>query len=604
MRSDTPDIKSKLRYEGPAVLQANQLFTAELHISIGEAIATGGRIVIATRHFTDLPDVQTANPAGENSVSFSVSRPGVSLALGPSHEGGRHPWNYGFDLKVVTGELSPDDSITLVLGDPAEGSPGFRCQSFAESAFRFRLGVDPSGKGEWLVAQVADCPGFEIVGNRTVRVRPFVRDVTGESGTVSVHLKPEDVYGNISSDDVGEVALQSEEGEPLGRVRMTKGEPSAIELPALSGKRWAFVRAASDDGQVYEQSNPFGPSPVEGYHLYWGEIHAQSSLCDGTNRPDEIYAYARDAAGLDFASVSSHDFELTAGDWEAVRQATREAHEPGRFVTFLGYEWSGRNDMGGDNNVYFLDDEGPLVNSAPFGSLPGWDPAEGQVTRSLTLAQVIDELEGTQFMIVPHGGGRRCNFDYYDPGCMPLLETHSCHRNYEHLAWEAIGKGIRFGFIGGSDDHRGALGDSHPAARDWAFSSHSGLVAVYAKDLTRESLWEAFFARRVYATDGTRPVLDVRLNGALMGGELTVEVGAELELSVSTRLDGLLDRVEILRGIEVVETFGGKGNRVPEFECTYRDTASPGSVPYYVRVRQAGGGTAWSSPIWVEGHEG
>jgi len=131
----------------------------------------------------------------------------------------------------------------------------------------------------------------------------------------------------------------------------------------------------------------------------------------------------------------------------------------------------------------------------------------------------------------------------------------------------------------------------------------SGLVAVYAKDLTRESLWEAFFARRVYATDGPRPVLDVRLNGVLMGGELTVEVGAELELKVWTRLDGLLDRVEILRGTEVVETFGGAGNRVPEFDCSYRDAASRGSVPYYARVRQAGGGTAWSSPVWVEGRE-
>ena len=70
-----------------------------------------------------------------------------------------------------------------------------------------------------------------------------------------------------------------------------------------------------------------------------------------------------------------------------------------------------------------------------------------------------------------------------------MLEIHSCHRNYEEVAQEALDRGLKVGFVGGSDDHRGALGDSHTTARDRFFSSHSGLIAAYAEELTRESLW-------------------------------------------------------------------------------------------------------------------
>ncbi len=61
---------------------------------------------------------------------------------------------------------------------------------------------------------------------------------------------------------------------------------------------------------IFERSNPFGPSPLDAYNLYWEEIPSQSGVCDGTNSPNGLYYHAR-------------------------------AHVPGEFVTFLGYEWSG-----------------------------------------------------------------------------------------------------------------------------------------------------------------------------------------------------------------------------------------------------------------------
>jgi hypothetical protein len=555
------------------------------------------------RHISDTGTAQLHDPAAENYVTVASTRDGLAWQLGPANDYVRHPWNQGIDLRLTAGSLSPGDTVTIVLGDPAGGCPGFRCQSWVETHFRFRLGINCDGKGDWRVQPESQSPGFQIVGNTAVALRVIVPRMTERANRRECRLKAEDAFGNVAGAGPRSAVLLLDGAKPVGRADIEPDRAATAEAAAPADDRWHTFVAATDDGALWSRSNPFGPSPVEGYHLYWGEIHGQSGLCDGTNSPAEIYTYAREAAGLDFASVSSHDFELTAENWEEIRGATRDAHEPGRFVTFLGYEWSGDSSVGGDNNIYFLDDEGPLVYSAPFEAHRAWDPAEGQVRQSRTLRETITALAGRPVLVVPHCGGRRCNFDFYDPAVMPLFEIHSCHRTYEFVARETMSRGLRFGFIAGSDDHRGALGDSHPAARDRFASSHSGLAAVYAKELTRESLWEAIFAKRAYATNGPRIVLDFRVNNVLMGGAVTAVAGEKIKFRVWARLDGLLDRIDLLRDGEVIQNLQGLWNQYPEFRAEWERPAEPGRHAYHVVVYQTDGGKAWASPIWVDAAE-
>ena len=586
----------QLEYHGPTQLEANRLFTATLRVTIEEALTPPACVVLAARHVSDLGDPQMSDSGAENFIS--LRGPGT-WALGPAHEGKRHPWNRGIHLRLVSGAFPSGETLTVTLGDRTQGSPGYRCQSFAETSFRFRLGVSRDDGNDWTVLPVGQCPEVRIVGNQTSRLKAYVSHPTREDGRLCVRVKPEDAYGNIAGGGPEQATVLLDDSRPLGRVTLSPGHcgEAVFDVPMIPG--WRSVTVTTDDGRFMCRSNPFGPSPRKGYQLFFGEIHGQSGLCDGTNSPEELYRYARGAAGLDFAAVTSHDFEITAEDWSEVQTAARQAHEPGRFVTFIGFEWSGRNSAGGDHNIYFLDEEGPLVHSAPFGGYRAWDPAEGQVLRSRDLSEVIRQLAGRKFMVVPHCGGRCCNLDFYDPNVMPLFEIHSCHRTYEHVAWEAIRRGIRFGFVGGSDDHRGALGDSHPAARERFFSSHSGLVAVYARELSREALWEAFFARRVYATNGPRIALRVEVNGCPQGGEVVIAPGEDAVLSFWTRLDGLLDRVEIVRDDALMATFRGTDNRIAEFSDELKLDVGEDPHAYYVRVFQTDGGRAWSSPVWV-----
>ena len=86
-----------------------------------------------------------------------------------------------------------------------------------------------------------------------------------------------------------------------------------------------------------------------------------------------------------------------------------------------------------------------------------------------------------------------------------------------------------------------------------------------------------------------------------MGGEVSSRVGGEITVEFFTRLDGMLDHIELVRGNETIQYFSGRGNQVKEFKGEYSEKCAEGTIPYYLRVFQTDGGAAWSSPVWVNG---
>ena len=77
-----------------------------------------------------------------------------------------------------------------------------------------------------------------------------------------------------------------------------------------------------------------------------------------------------------------------------------------------------------------------------------------------------------------------------------------------------------------ADEHAG-----HPGYDVWPrfgqggtprrpFAVRSALTAVFAPELTRQGVRDAFFGRRTYATTGDRILLDVQVNGQTAGSEV------------------------------------------------------------------------------------
>jgi hypothetical protein len=124
-------------------------------------------------------------------------------------------------------------------------------------------------------------------------------------------------------------------------------------------------------------------------------------------------------------------------------------------------------------------------------------------------------------------------------------------------------------------------------------------VAVYAQELTRAGIWEAIFAKRVYATNGCRIVLNVTANGVAMGGELVAKIGEDVRFAFTAVLDGYFDHAELVSSGGPIATFIGYDNQISIFTGAHVVRAEPGPMAYYLKVYQTDGGIAWSSPIWV-----
>jgi hypothetical protein len=119
------------------------------------------------------------------------------------------------------------------------------------------------------------------------------------------------------------------------------------------------------------------------------------------------------------------------------------------------------------------------------------------------------------------------------------------------------------------------------------------LAAVWAERLTRRSIFEALKSRRTYALTGARIVLEVTVNGAPMGSE--IELAHERTVKASAWAEAEIKKVEFMKNAEVAHAAKPGSDSV---EVEWSETADDPAF-YHVRVTQADGHLAVSSPVWV-----
>jgi hypothetical protein len=332
------------------------------------------------------------------------------------------------------------------------------------------------------------------------------------------------------------------------------------------------------------------------YKLYWGDTHCHGYLSgDAEGEIDELYAYGRHKAGLDFMAITDNDFiyddTLTTSGWALHRSEATHYNEPGEFVTFSGYERTYRDPSGegaGPNHrtVLYADDAQPLYRFTE----PDAD----------TLDKFVARMDSTNAFVYPHHGSW-----WIAPssrlGGVEACSSWDVYMLVEDTIPKALRQGHRLAFIGSSDSHRAVPGLG------------GALTGVWAKELTRESIMEALWARRCYATTGEWIALDVRVHGQPMGSELSSALPVVVRCRVSAPRPILC--VDLFRDGERVLGFG-----VEETEAAFDlvDRPEPGVHFYYLQVQlkqaprtpirgrrkgnlqAARGDYAWSSPIWVQ----
>jgi len=541
-----------------------------------------------------------------------------------------------FTVTLLEGSLLPNDIIEIKL-------IGGRAQTFTDN-FRFVFFVDHDGDGVF-----GRLPGFsyvKVLPEKAEHLRLLVPSLVKRGEEYPLRVQVMDKYNNyireyqdflkITSTDVEEVSRR-------GQRRMLKSQLRGLHR----------VKAVGTKGAISGISPPFFVSDrTFKYHIFWGSIHNHSCLGDGYGNLDFIYHYARDVSGLDFCSVSEHAGFLTINKWAEMQRVAEKYNQPGEFVTFLGCEWN-PPDIGVELNYYYPDDKGPLLPSPLLRYLSyrnmDYVPDVERTLKDKNVENAWAELKKRGGIVVLHCSGRRkakevnLNILKKYRNCVTLMEIYSEWGASEYFNnprspskefaaerddclhfQRALALGLRTGVIGDGDDHVGMPGSLNTlphriSPNIWknALMHPAGLAAVYARELSREGIFDALRNRRCYGTSGSRIFLDFRLGNHLMGEEINIEKEKELwskrELWVKVGGTAPIEKISIIRNGKEIYYLKGMGDTA-EFKYIDRDKASEvvklsplyesSLIYYYLRVVQVDGEMAWSSPIWLSWKEG
>ena len=320
-------------------------------------IATHGAIYLQVSPFWgwSTPQVEDTDAPGYTELEASASDIELDAkTLGPQLLG----------IEVVGRPLVAGERVSLLYG---AGEPGASTDRFAERGSRFWFAVD--GDGDGVRGILPDSPGGRRAGGRARQLRVTLPSVARPGERVPVTLALLDCGGQRGDADGGRDRLPRAAARPRapGARRAHGGRPRAQDdlragarargrAAARRGPAGALRREQPAPDLARRTARALGRSarPLE---LLGRDRHAGGLLT----------LYARDVAGLDVAALTDHDhWGMLALDshpelWDEIERQTKRFHEPGRFVTLLGYEWTSW--IQGHRHVLRFDDEGKVLSS-------------------------------------------------------------------------------------------------------------------------------------------------------------------------------------------------------------------------------------------------
>lgn len=446
--------------------------------------------------------------------------------------------------------------------------------------------------------------------------------------------------------------LRATKAPGIAQVHLARID-TAAPWPVLPDEPGASIMRAAVPAPYFNEPTP--PRPLDEHHtwtvggktyrLVWGDLHRHTDISNCRTGFDgcilEAYRYALDLAGLDFLGTSDHtDIAkvYTAYEWWHTQRHVDTFFAPGHFAPLYTYERE-QTFPWGHRNVAFAKRGGPIVyiNRINYRNSP-WQ-ATLPVKAGLDQIQPSELWEvlkrhGQPVAVISHTGATGMGTDWtrYPDGIDNTYENtveifQGARVSYEGLGLPQPTVGLRkdepytpsnkngkdfpmppapimdfeAGTAGKSALNNGvyqkALAVGHKLgvfASSDHISTHTSFGGVYVEEFTREGIIEGFKARRtVAATD--KVFVELSCGGHLMG-----EVFETREKPVLTyRVLGTapLKRVTLVRNesdLHVIESME------KEVAGDWTDPSPlAGENRYYLRIEQADGNMAWSSPIWV-----
>ena len=382
----------------------------------------------------------------------------------------------------------------------------------------------------------------------------------------------------------------------------TSGSPLVIKalavLPASEGTEEQIGEVCSFTYQA--------PVALEGYQLYFGQLHAHTNISDGAGSVTEAFQHASQVDNLDFLAVTDHsnsfdnegnsqvdlgtDLTGISSEW-AQGHAAAAAVTDEDFVGLYGFEMTWSDGFGHINTFNTPGFESR--SNSEFGNKSG--ATEGYQNYYDKLVEVGSSL--SQFNHPGTTFGDFQDFAFYDPQVdqrITLIEvgngegaigSSGYFPSYEYYT-RALDKGWHVAPTNNQDNHKGNWGDSNTARS-----------VVLASGLTEEGIYDAIRNYRVYATEDNDLSILYALNGNAMGSILSKqENGVTLTAQITDPTDTADMKVEVIvNGGLVIGTqtvTGGSGTVTFHFDSNEYSY-------YYLRITQADQNIAVTAPVWT-----
>lgn len=525
---------------------------------------------------------------------------------------------------VLPSDVKAGEAFTIFMGSPLKGAGnGSRVQLSAQRRKPFHLYIDPRGKNDFKEEEIFH---IDIRGNELSNIRILAPSLVAKNKRFDVLVRFEDAYGNLTNyaPEGSLIELSYENQRENLNWKLFIPETGFINLPNLY-----FNEAGVYKIQLLNLQNKqkFYSSPIKCLNesasiLCWGLLHGESEKNDSHENIETCLREFRDEKALQFYGVSPFESadETSNEAWKLISAQVAEFNEDQRFSTFLGFQYPAEEGL---RQIIYTKDQKPLLRQ--------------KEAKSNVLSKVYKSLspkEALSATLMPMAKSFETDFSSFDPEMDKVVEIYNAWGSSECTAKEGNSRPIRstskkgvheteagsvikalrnnkrFGFIAGGLDDRGifeTFSDEHQVQYS------PGLTAILAAEHTRESLAAALQARSCYATTGPRIIVGLHIAGAPMGSELSTKVkpGLAINRHITGYVAGCapLKSIELIRNGDVIKTFPTKSYFLDfahdDMEHLSK-TVLPGGegkphfVFYYLRVTQADGHIAWSSPIWVD----
>ena len=532
---------------------------------------------------------------------------------------------------VLPAKLETGSNISIIIGaakniEKNAVKNGNRAQTYSQRRRSFLLYIDTTGKGHFADPEVFS---LDIRGSALHAIKLLSPSFVTRNKRFDVIVRFEDEFGNLTSNAPEDtlVELSYENLRENLNWKLFVPETGFITLPNLYFNEAGVYTIQLVNTKTKEK---FRSAPIRCFSdseksLFWGLLHGESERIDSTENIESCLRHFRDEKSLNYYGTSSfEDIEETPADlWKVISQNVSDFDEADRFVTFLGFQWQGEEGSEGLRHFVWSKEAKPILRKKDV--------------KNSSLKKIYKTFNPKDLISIPSftmGKGTVYNFKDFDPDFERVVEIYNswgssectkkdgnafqikgpAKKGVQEVAEGAIQKALkenkRFGFVAGGLDDRGVYSNFFENEQEQYMP---GLTAIIANEHSRTALFEALYNRSCYATTGARMIVGLYLAGFPMGSETNTidKHGLMVNRHLSGYVAGTTDLtlVEIIRNGKVIKTFKPEGYN---YDFTYDDFVpldqvvidakdkKPPFVFYYLRVTQADGNMAWSSPIWVD----